>query len=339
MMVTSSASAGETAALSARDFLSVRLASLQPNTVLNFDLYLRPQPDAAPVFYREKSLPFTVETKKRLRDHNVEELYIFSNQEADYHHYLEHNLSSLVADYSVPLQEKTQLLYNSAHRTVDQFMSAPEAGDMIPRSKALVDNLVQFMFKEESYFSLFLATSSFDYQVYTHSVNVFVYCVSLARFLNRFDESFLREFGTAALLHDIGKSRVDPDIINCPGALSADQWTTMKKHPAWGEEILRGHGVDSEIVLDVTRHHHEKITGKGYPDGLKGDQIKPYVRISTICDIFDALTTKRPYKDAIGTFPALHLMHEEMGDDLDPELFCAFVEMMAFKVHDSSAPV
>lgn len=85
----------------------------------------------------------------------------------------------------------------------------------------------------------------------------------------------------------------------------------------------------NEVVLDVTLHHHEKLGGGGYPDGLKGDEIKPHVRIATICDIFDALTTARAYKDAVGSFPAFRIMQEELMGDLDPEYFKAFIEMMS----------
>ena len=79
----------------------------------------------------------------------------------------------------------------------------------------------------------------------------------------------------------------------------------------------------------MTRHHHEKLNGRGYPDGLSGEEISHWARISTIADIFDALTTKRSYKDAMDTFFALQFMKEKMWDELDHGYFMAFVSMMA----------
>ena len=90
----------------------------------------------------------------------------------------------------------------------------------------------------------------------------------------------------------------------------------------------RQRGVTDEMVLEITLNHHEKLNGKGYPNGLTGEDLPPYVRISTICDIFDALTTKRSYKDAITSFDALTLMRDEMQGELDPDLFRTMIIMM-----------
>ena len=87
--------------------------------------------------------------------------------------------------------------------------------------------------------------------------------------------------------------------------------------------------MDSEVVLDVTRHHHEKLNGKGYPDGLAGDEISHWARISTIADIFDALTTRRSYKNALDSFPSLQLMNEHMKEEIDMDFFRCCVDLMA----------
>ena len=82
------------------------------------------------------------------------------------------------------------------------------------------------------------------------------------------------------------------------------------------------------VALDIVRHHHEKLNGKGYPDGLKGDQISPIVRVVTITDVFDALTTNRPDRKALSSFEALKLMGSKMGGELDTDLLRKFIEMM-----------
>ncbi len=102
----------------------------------------------------------------------------------------------------------------------------------------------------------------------------------------------------------------------------------MKYHPVHGYNLLRDHGLKDGIILDVTRHHHEKLTGKGYPDSLPADEISMFARMSTISDIFDALTTRRSYKEALPSFDALRLMKGEMANELDRDLFEKFVEMM-----------
>ena len=102
----------------------------------------------------------------------------------------------------------------------------------------------------------------------------------------------------------------------------------MRRHPVYGYEILMDRGHLDSMGLDVVRHHHEKLNGRGYPDGLQAGQIHPLVRMFSIVEIFDALTTKRPYKAALPTFEALKLMHDEMEKELDPEYFRMFVQLM-----------
>ena len=103
----------------------------------------------------------------------------------------------------------------------------------------------------------------------------------------------------------------------------------MRTHPIHSYELMKENGGLSESALDVARHHHERLNGLGYPDGLSGDEVSMYARIGKIADIFDALTTERSYKAAMPSFPALKLMREEMIQDLDADLFNVFVNMMA----------
>jgi HD-GYP domain-containing protein (c-di-GMP phosphodiesterase class II) len=133
----------------------------------------------------------------------------------------------------------------------------------------------------------------------------------------------------AALLHDVGKCQIDTSIVNCPGKLSPEQWQEMKRHPVYGHTILQKNPDMDSIALDVTRHHHEKLTGDGYPDGLTSKEISAQVRICTIADIFDALTTRRVYKEAIISFEALKLMRLEMAQSLDFGFLKCFIEMLA----------
>ena len=307
----------------------ILLESLRLDTVTGFDLYIKTSETAEPILYRQHDLPFTVEIKRRLEEHDVEQLLISSTHESQYRKYVEANLSDLLNDSNIELEAKSSILYECAKDVAHDVLNNPEAGDVLPRSQKLVESVADFMFKEEDSFFHFLKTISFDYEVYTHSVNVFVYCITLARHMGFHDMDFLQEFGTAAFLHDIGKSRIDTEILHCMGPLTAEQWRIMQQHPTWGYEILREHGVRSEIILNVTRYHHEKMGGGGYPDGLSGDQIPGYVRMATVCDIFDALTTKRSYKPAVNSYPALGLMQQELSSDLDTDVFGKFVNMMA----------
>lgn len=308
--------------------IAIPLDSLCLDTVSDFDIYLRVGRNAEPVLYRERNSPLTVDVLARLRDSNVTEIGIPSSQRDLYCRYVERNLPRILADPSLATREKAGLLYFSVQGLMNEVMTDARSGELIQRSKAVVATTVDFMLQEPAAFENLLHLVSYDYYTYTHSVNVFVFSLSLAQRSGTRQTNLMREVGEGLLLHDVGKSRIDPAIVNSKGKLTPDEWQEMRKHPQYGYEILAEHGGMTDIALDIVLHHHEKLNGKGYPDGLMGDEISPFVRMCTIADIFDALTTRRSYKEAMESFAALKLMLTEMGPDLDPVLVRAFVDMM-----------
>jgi len=310
-----------------RSFIGITVASLRLDAVTEFDLYLIPGDSGPPLLYRERDLVFTPEALQRLRDNQVRELLIPADQNGRYLRYLERNLRAILEDPAVPIDEKSEVVYCSAQGLVQSILQDPRAHDLVSRSRGMVESTVELLHAERNAFEELLKVTSFDYYTHTHSVNVFVFTVALGQRIG-YDLATLREVGQGALLHDLGKSQLDPHIINSKGKLTPAQWDAIRRHPVLGYEILREHSGLDDLVLDVARHHHEKLNGAGYPDGLSASSISPYVRITTIADIFDALTTRRAYKGALGSFPALRLMKNEMKNELDRTLFAQFVEMM-----------
>lgn len=311
-----------------RLYLTLSVEALRCNEIVEFDVYIQPRADAPPVLYRERHLVMTHEALARLRDAKVTRVFVPRSQRGPLRGYLEENLAVILSDPTVPLDEKSSLLYLSAQETVRDILENPFAGETLSRSRNIVGHAMNFLFEEVQAFASILRITSYDYYTYTHSVNVMVYSVALARHVALGDDAFCTRFGEATLLHDIGKSRVPSEITNAPGKLTKEQWEEMRKHPVFGKDILEELGVRDSMILDVALHHHEKLSGKGYPHGLWGDEIRDPVRVSTVADIFDALTTRRSYKEAMTTFEALRLMKEEMSHELDPKFFQAFVEMM-----------
>jgi putative nucleotidyltransferase with HDIG domain len=164
-----------------------------------------------------------------------------------------------------------------------------------------------------------------DDYTYMHSVAVCGLMIALARQLG-LDEAQTREAGMAGLLHDVGKMAIPLEVLNKPGKLTDDEFTLIKGHPAAGHEILvNGRGV-SEISMDVCLHHHEKIDGTGYPHKLAGDQISLFARMGAICDIYDAVTSERPYKKGWDPAEAVHKMATWSKGHFDEQIFQAFVK-------------
>jgi HD-GYP domain-containing protein (c-di-GMP phosphodiesterase class II) len=187
---------------------------------------------------------------------------------------------------------------------------------------------VTYLLSESRAFFNLMATTSFDYYTYTHSVNVSVFGIALAHRLGQYSKEEIKTIGSGLIVHDVGKSLIDQRILNKRGPLNKHEWAVMKEHPDNGVKLLRGSGQVGEEALVIVRDHHEKIDGSGYPRGLRGDAIHMYARIASLADIFDALTTRRPYKLAERSFPALRIMRDEMGEGLDRELFTEFVLLL-----------
>jgi len=163
-----------------------------------------------------------------------------------------------------------------------------------------------------------------DDYTYMHSVAVCALMVALSKQLG-LNEEQTREAGLAGLLHDIGKMMVSAEILNKPGKLTDDEFVSVKEHPAAGHKILlEGQGV-GQIALDVCLHHHEKIDGTGYPDRLKGDEISLYARMGAVCDVYDAITSNRPYKQGWCPAESLRKMAEWSKGHFDEKIFQAFV--------------
>lgn len=133
----------------------------------------------------------------------------------------------------------------------------------------------------------------------------------------------------AAPMHDIGKIGIPDNILKKPGKLEKDEWEVMKQHPAIGAKIIgKHHNSLLKLAGDIALNHHEKWDGSGYPNGLKGEQIVREARIVAIADVFDALTTERPYKKAWEVKDACEYLINETGKHFDPEMVPVFLNQL-----------
>ncbi|MDH0049849.1 HD-GYP domain-containing protein [Comamonas terrigena] len=164
-----------------------------------------------------------------------------------------------------------------------------------------------------------------DNYTYMHSVAVSGLMVALARKLGH-DEAAVRRAGMAGLLHDLGKAHMDPAILNKPGRLTDAEFAHIKGHPRAAYDLLCGSSDMDATVLDACLHHHERLDGGGYPDGLGGDEISLLARMTAICDVYDAITSDRPYKKGWPPSESLRRMAEWTGSHLDKRLFETFVK-------------
>jgi HD-GYP domain-containing protein (c-di-GMP phosphodiesterase class II) len=310
---------------SIKEFLPIYLETLRIDSILDFDLYIRVNRE--PILYRSKNLPFTESTRHKLLESNVTKLFIKPGERKLYQRYIEQNLNTIIRDRKVPEPKKAGIIYESSKSLVKDVLANPTLGENIKRSKNLVSNTVDFVLRGREAFLNLLKITSFDYYTYTHSVNVCTFTIALAQRIGINDHKRLSELGVGALLHDIGKVKIPERIIRKKSGLSPAEFAVMKKHPGFGNEILKETNLLIEDSYIPVMQHHERMDGSGYPRGLNKNLIHDYGRMIAIADVFDALTTERVYQSAMGTYPALKLMYESTGH-FDERLLREFTILM-----------
>ena len=167
-----------------------------------------------------------------------------------------------------------------------------------------------------------LKTSS-DF-TFMHSVAVCVLMVSLSKRLG-LDRQQTSDAGLAGLLHDLGKAAIPIDVLHKPGKLSESEYVIVKQHPEQGSRILQKCGING-TALDVCLNHHARIDGAGYPCHIKGSEISIYARMAAVCDVYDAISSGRPYKEAWDPAESMRKMAEWTNGHFDPVVFHAFVK-------------
>lgn len=163
-----------------------------------------------------------------------------------------------------------------------------------------------------------------DNYTYMHSVAVCGFMVALSNQLGMTKEE-QQMAGYAGLMHDIGKICIPLEILNKPGKLTQEEFLIVKNHPVEGHELLTGAKINDEIALDVCLHHHERTDGTGYPKALSNKEMNLFIKMGAICDVYDAITSDRPYKKGWTPQEALRKMADWQGH-FDQKVFQAFVK-------------
>lgn len=166
-----------------------------------------------------------------------------------------------------------------------------------------------------------------DDYTYMHSVAVCALMIALAKEL-KLDEAQTRSAGIAGLLHDLGKALMPMDVLNKPGKLTDQEFAIIKTHPTEGYKLLQASNCSDDMAHDVVLHHHEKTDGSGYPKGLKDQEISLFSKMGAVCDVYDAITSNRPYKSGWDPAESLRKMAEWSNGHFDPIVFQAFVKSL-----------
>ena len=309
-------------------FLAISPFILRTDTYSDFKVYLYHNNQY--VLYTKERDHFTKHLKKKLYDHDIEYIYVPYEQKKEYDRYVKENFETILNDSEIPVKERSRVFLDTSNNLVQEiFESKLPSGltrDYLDKVKEIVCNTMDFLNLQEAMENIGRLISH-DYKTYSHSVHVFTYTMAL---LNNHDYSFQDKLdvGIGALLHDLGKRKIPRSIINKPGKLERDEWEMIKKHPVFGMGLCSNLTL-SDLSLKCILFHHEKFDGSGYPTGLQGENIPLPIRFLTCCDVYDAITSNRPYAKAEKSFNALKIMRNYMHGSFDMHVYKELVMLLS----------
>jgi putative nucleotidyltransferase with HDIG domain len=250
-----------------------------------------------------------------------------------YHVYVMEKLNEVDSDQ--PLQTPSIIIIDKQltkeyAQSMDQFKNAYQSvglGKKIEREiiEKSVLPLMKAVVKSNNVLGKLRQIESNDTYTYRHSMNVGILASMVGKWLN-YSEKDLQNLTTAAMLHDIGKSKISEEIINKPGALTSEEYELVKKHSNLGYDILKeSEGMTFDILCGVLQHH-ERMDGSGYPLGIKGNRIHEFAKIIAVVDVFDAMTSHRIYRSKVSPFKVAEYIVENSYDTLDPYIANTFLE-------------
>jgi HD-GYP domain-containing protein (c-di-GMP phosphodiesterase class II) len=293
-------------------------------------------------FWRTKFVITDPDDIRRVIESGIREVWIDSSKGLDVHGETEAEVAEAVdvalvqalAPEEVPkkvamsdeLKRAARICANAKGAVVSMFQEV-RMGKAISAETAgpLVEEISSSMMRNPGALISLSRLKTVDDYTYMHSVAVCALMVAVARQLG-LDDTATREAGMAGLLHDLGKALMPLEVLNKPGKLTEQEFAVMKTHPAEGHRLLLEGNSVGDIPLDVCLHHHEKVDGSGYPERLTGDRISLFAKMGAVCDVYDAITSNRPYKAGWDPAESIRKMTEWRNGHFDERVFQAFVK-------------
>lgn len=228
----------------------------------------------------------------------------------------------------VEVARATRICYQSKQAVISMFQEARMGKAVDTRvAQNMVAEIADSVTRNPGALISLARLKTADDYTYMHSVAVCAMMVALAKQLG-LDEPQVRAAGLSGLMHDLGKAMMPMAVLNKPGKLTEAEFAIIKTHPAEGHRLLAADANVDPMVLDVCLHHHEKTDGSGYPKGLQGDDISLFAKMGAVCDVYDAITSNRPYKSGWDPAESLRKMAEWAHGHFDSQVFQAFVKSL-----------
>jgi putative nucleotidyltransferase with HDIG domain len=307
-------------------FLPVALATLEFERAAPCDLY-RCVRDDQYVFFAKKGVLFDSTMRDRVIASGADLLYIREEESALYHSYLKETLVSIVNDPAVSSDKKAAAVHIACLQTLQRTFEEPRA-IFLGQACEILEPTVNLIISDDQATKHLIHLTTYDHSTYVHSTNVGIFSIALARILFGGDSQHdMQALGAGFFLHDLGKCKIPIEILNKPGLLSDEERDIVRRHVLDGYEMVENSGLMTDEARTIILQHHERDDGRGYPNQKSAEEIHPYARICRLADIYEALTSDRPYHNSRSSFEALKFMKEHVVSGPDEQLFAGFVKL------------
>ena len=303
-----------------KSYVPVPLDVFATDVPVDFSIYVR-QAGNAITLACPAGEAVTAKMLAQWRASGLQVLYVDTAEHRKYQKYAESAIAELIAQDDLPTKRKAELCYQTTRELIKDAAETSNMDSLVgERRDKWASNLTMLILSDEAAVDGMLSMLSHDYYTYTHMVNVSVMVSALAYRLGERNADRLQMLASGGLLHDVGKMRVKPDTLNKAGRLTDEEREELRSHPDLGLSFLHGRqGIQPQELLMVCQHH-EKLDGSGYPSGLCRSEISVEAQMTSVVDIYDALTCKRPYRAARTHEKACNILTKEAARKINAEM-------------------
>ncbi len=303
-----------------KSYVPVPADLFSSDSALDFSLYARAPGRKIVQICPAGEAPSSATLKRWLQgDRRV--FYVDTAEIRHYQRYAERSLDTLLDRPELSTQRKAELCYTTTRELIRDAVQESNVDDFVGEQRERwVGNVVTLICEDPAAIEGMISMLSHDYYTYTHMVNVSVMASALAYRLGEHDPKRLRTITSGGLLHDVGKMQVNPETLNKQGRLTAEEWEQLKAHPVLGLDMLHNRKDIGPAERLMVQQHHEKLDGSGYPSGLLGSEIATEAQLTAVVDIYDALTCKRAYREAMPHAKAMAILREESQAKINPDM-------------------
>jgi HD-GYP domain-containing protein (c-di-GMP phosphodiesterase class II) len=320
--------ADQAAPQAAGDFIRVPIDAFRMQSGAGIDLYCLPPGGSTPMLYRSARLALAPDDLELLRQRGHIALYVLAKEFAAFEQILKESLTELLADESVPPESKFAVLQSAMAMEVDGAFRLAKCDRFVALSHRVAQQITSLCGENTLVPRKLFDMVQHDFYTFTHLTNVAGFAVLLAEQLGISDAAEREKIAVGGLLHDVGKKYIPTEVLCKPGKLTPEEWDLIKSHPVRGyEDLCDRHDLDHAQLMMVYQHH-ERLDGKGYPVGMTGDEIHPWARLLAVCDVFDALTSVRPYRKPVPWAQALRYLETNAGTHFDAEMVQCWTSTM-----------